>query len=302
MANSIAGASKYVGELDKMIAQVSKTGFLADNVFKAKFVGSKTVLLPEITMTGMGNYSRTAGYPKGDTSLSFKDYTLKQERGRQLFLDAQDEDESGVADLAGKLASEYIRTQVVPEVDAYNISTMFAAANTASHVKEYAEASAVKDLLAAINSAESAMGYDGSTSLVAFVDPVMYGLLQTSAELERHIVISDFKQGEVNMKVKTLNGCAIIPVSPERMKSAYTFNAGASATAGGFTAASSAKDVRAIVLPKDSASFVKKVDKFDILDPSQVEDFDAYKINFRMYYDLIVKNSRKNTIYAIATA
>lgn len=302
MSNSIAGASKYVGELDKMIAQVSKTGFLADNVFKAKFVGSKTVFLPEITMTGMGNYSRTGGYPKGDTTLTFKDYTLKQERGRQLFLDAQDEDESGVADLAGKLANEYVRTQVVPEVDAYNISTMFAAANTVSHVKEYAEASAVKDFLAAINSAESAMGYDGSTSLVAFVDPVMYGLLQTSAELERHIVISDFKQGEVNMKVKTLNGCAIIPVSPERMKSAYTFNAGASATAGGFTAASGAKDVRAIVLPKDSASFVKKVDKFDILDPSQVEDFDAYKINFRMYYDLLIKNSRKNTIYAIATA
>lgn len=302
MANSIAGASKYVGELDKMIAQVSKTGFLADNVFKAKFVGSKTVLLPEITMKGMGNYSRTTGYPRGDTFLSFKDYTLKQERGRQLFLDAQDADESGVADLAGKLASEYIRTQVVPEVDAYNIATMFAVANTAKNVKDYAEASAVKDLLAAINSAESAMGYDGSTSLVAFVDPVMYGLLQTSAELERHIVISDFKQGEVNMKVKTLNGCAIIPVSPERMKSAYTFDAGATTTAGGFTAASGAKDVRAIVLPKDSASFVKKVDKFDILDPSQVEDFDAYKINFRMYYDLIVKNSRKNTIYAIATA
>lgn len=302
MANSIAGASKYVGELDKMIAQVSKTGFLADNVFKAKFVGGKTVLLPELTMTGMGNYSRTAGYPKGDTSLSFKDYILKQERGRQLFLDAQDEDESGVADLAGKLANEYVRTQVVPEVDAYNISTMFAAANTAGHVKEYAEASAVKDLLAAINSAESAMGYDGSTSLVAFVDPVMHGLLQTSAELERHIVISDFKQGEVNMKVKTLNGCAIIPVSPERMKSAYTFDAGTSATKGGFDAASGAKDVRAIVLPKDSASFVKKVDKFDILDPSQVEDFDAYKINFRMYYDLLIKNSRKKTIYAIATA
>lgn len=302
MANSIASASKYVGELDKMIAQVSKTGFLADNVFKAKFVGNKTVMIPDITMVGMGTYSRTGGYPKGDTSLVFKEYTLGQERGRQLFLDAQDSDESGVADLAGKLAGEYIRVHAVPECDAYNISKMFGVANAKTHVTSYAEETAVKDLLTAINAVEAAMGYDGATSMIAFVDPVMWSVLQTSPELERHITVSDFKQGEINMKVKHLNGCAIIPVSADRMKSAYTFNAGSSSSAGGFTPASGAKDIRALVLPKDSASFVKKVDKFDILDPSRVEDYDAYKINFRMYYDLFVKKSRENTIYAIATA
>lgn len=304
MANSIAGAVKYTGELDKMISQVSKTGFLADNVFKANFVGAKTVQIPDITMVGMGNYSRTGGYPKGDTSLAFKDYTLSMERGRQLFLDAQDSDESGVADLAGKLAGEYIRTHVVPECDAYNLSKIYGVANTTDpkHVTTYVEETAVGDLLKSINNAEAAMGYDGATSLVAFVDPVMYAQIMTSAELQRSIVISDFKQGDVNVKVKTLNGCAIIPVSADRMKSTYTFNAGASATAGGFTPASGAKDVRALVLPKDSALFVKKVDKFDIINPKDVEDFDAYKINFRVYYDLFVKNSRKNTIFAIATA
>ena len=39
MANVISYAGKYSGELDKMIVQESKTGFLADNVFKAKFSG-----------------------------------------------------------------------------------------------------------------------------------------------------------------------------------------------------------------------------------------------------------------------
>ena len=302
MANSIAGASKYVGELDKMIVQVSQSGFLADKGFKAKFVGAKTVQLPKVTMIGMGNYSRTGGYPKGDTTLAYQDYTLSMERGRQLFLDAQDADESGVADLAGKLAGEYIRTHAVPECDAYNISKLYGVANTKTHVTAFAEASAVKDLMAAINNAEAAMGYDGATSLVALVDPVMYALLQTSSELQRYITISDFKQGEVNVKVKMLNGCAIIPVSADRMKSEFTFDAGSTSSKGGFTPASGAKDVRALVLPKDSASFVKKVDKFDIINPSDVEDYDAYKINFRMYYDLIVKESRKGTIFAIATA
>lgn len=296
MANVISYASKYSGELDKMIVQAAKTGFLADNVFKAKFVGSKTVYLPEMTLTGMGNYSRTDGYPKGNTTLVHTPYNLTQERAVQLFMDAQDADESGVPDLVGKMVGEFTRTQAVPEVDAYNLSALYKVAEDKGNTKTYAEATAVADFLGTINAAEAAMEYDGSTSLVAMVDPVLYGILQTSPELQRHIIVSDFKQGEINMKVKNLNGCAIIPVSSSRMKTAFDFGES------GFAPANGAKDVRAVVLPKDSASFVKKVDKVDVLNPSEVEDYDAYKINFRMYYDLIVKNSRKGTIFAIVTA
>lgn len=301
MANNFENgyASKYTGELDKMIVQASKTGFLADNALKAKFVGSKTVYLSELTLNGLGTYSRTGGYPKGDTTLVHTPYTLGQERGKQLFMDAQDADESGVPDLVGKLVGEFTRTQVVPEIDAYNISALYQVAASTENGKKanittYAEATAVADFLAAINDAEAAMEYDGSTSLVALVDPVLYNILQTSPELQRHIAVNDFKQGEINLKVKNLNGCNIIPVAASRMKSEFDF------TDEGFTAADGAKNVRAVILPKDSASFVKKVDKVDVLSPEKVEDYDAYKINFRMYYDLIVKNSRKNTIFAIA--
>ncbi len=301
MSNQIGYASKYTGELDKMIVQASKTGFLTDNVFKAKFVGSRTVLIPELNMDGLGNYNRAyndgnGGYSKGDTNLTYKSYELEHERSKQLFLDAQDADESGVPDLVGKMVGEFTRTKVIPEMDAHNISAMFGVASDANHVTDFVEADAVAQLLAAINNAEAAMGYDGSTSLVAMVDPVLYNILQTSTELQRHIVISDFKQGEINVKVKNLNGCAIIPVEAARMKSNYTFNDN------GFAPDGNAKDVRAIVLPKDSASFIKKVDKVNVIHPDKVEDYDAYKINFRTYYDLIVKESRKGTIFAIATA
>lgn len=294
MANAINYASKYTGELDKMIVQSAKTGFLADNAFKAKFSGSKTVYLPEVTMSGLGNYSRADGYPKGDTTLVHTPYTLSQERATQLFLDAQDADESGVPDLVGKLVGEFTRTQVVPEMDAYNLSALYKVAEGKSNITAYSADTAVKSLLELINGAEAAMEYDGATSLVAMVDPTLYNLLMTSTELQRFITASDFKQGEINLKVKNLNGCSIIPVAAARMKSAYTFSEK------GFAAADSAKDVRAIVLPKDSASFVKKVDKVNVLSPEQVEDYDAYKINYRLYYDLIVKNSRKGTIFAMS--
>lgn len=299
MANTISYASKYAPELDKMIVQTAKTGFFTDNAFKAKFIGAKTVKIPRLTMVGLGNYSRTDGYAKGDVTLTHDTYQLSQERSRQLFIDAQDADESGVPDLAGKMVGEYTRVHVVPEIDAYNLSKIRGVANTNSHVTKYAAATAVGDLLTAINNADAASGYDASTSLVAFVDPAMYALLMTSAELQRQIVISDFKQGDVNMKVKSLNGCAVIPVDAARMKTSYTFDTGATATAGGFAAASGAKQVHAIVLPRDAAQLVKKVDKVDMHGLGDDIDRDGYTINYRLYYDLFVKESRKNTIFAI---
>ena len=300
MAQTINTAKKYAGELDKMIVQSSKTGFFADSAFKAKFIGAKEVLIPELTLVGLGNYDRVEGFAKGDATLTHATYTLTQERSRQLYLDAQDADESGVADLAGQMVGEFTRTQVVPEIDAYALSKLYGVANEKSNVIEYTKASGVANLLEAIASCDAAMEFDGSAGTVAFVDPEMYAVLMNSAELQRSITISDFKQGEIDTKVKSINGCAIIPVGASRMWSAYTFDAGSTTSAGGFTKTGTAKQVRGIVLPKDAASLVKKVDKIDLHAPGADVNRDGYIINFRLYYDLFVKNSRKGTIFAIA--
>lgn len=297
MANNIGYAQKYSPELDKMIVQGAKTGFFADNVFKAKFVGAKTVQIPEITLSGLGDYSKETGYSKGDVNLAYKEYSLFKSRSKQMTIDAQEADESGVPDLVGKLVGEYTRTIVNPEIDAYVLSKLAGIAASveggkAKNAKDYTEGTAIADLLATINNVEASNGYNND-ELVAFVDPVMYGLLMTSQELQRSITISDFKQGEVDMKVKKLNGCAIIPVSAERMHTTFTFSEN------GFAPASGSKAIKAVVLPKSAASLVKKVDKVNVLSPNEVEDFDAYKVNFRLYYDCFVTSSRLNTVHAI---
>ena len=55
MTNTIQHANKYANELDKMIVQESKTGFLADGKFKAQFTGAKTVNIKmgDITISGV---------------------------------------------------------------------------------------------------------------------------------------------------------------------------------------------------------------------------------------------------------
>lgn len=293
MANIFEHASKYANELDKMIVQESKTGFLADSKFKARFTGARTVNMPQLDFDGLGDYDRETGYSKGGTNFNYTAYTLEQERSKQLVIDAQDADESGMSSLAGKVVGEYTRTKVNPEIDAYVMSKLYSVANEKGNVTLYDSEKAATVMLDAINNAEAASGYTNE-QMVAFVDPVMYAALMTSSELQHSITISDFEQGNVSLKVKNLNGCAIIPVSSERMRTDYNF------TDAGFEVAEGAGFIKAIIMPKGAASVVKKVDKVDIFTPDIVQDMDAYKINFRLYYDCFVTENKKGLIFAIS--
>ncbi len=299
MANNILYASRYSTEIDKIISQKSKTGMFADGAFKSKFVGANTVIMPDIEFVGLGDYSRENGYPVGDTAVKQTSYTLTKDRGRQLPIDAQDADESGVADLVGKVAGEFTRTQVIPEMDAYNISSLYKVATKNGNVTEFKEETAIKDLIAAINAVDEKSGYSDE-QLIAFVDPTLYALLMNSPELTRMIVTSDFKQGDANFKVNTLNGCAIIPVSANRMMSDYEFNSGSSANEGGFAPTEDATNIRAVVLPKGSATLVKKVENLRVFTPDENILADSYVVDFRLYYDLFVKKNKEQTIFAIA--
>ena len=300
--NSLASASKYTDALDKMVVQEAQTGFFADNVFASRFVGAKTVIMPDIDFIGLADYDRDAGFSKSGVTVAQTSYQLTKDRARQIQIDREDMDETGVANLAGQVLGEYVRTKVVPEVDAYTLSKLAGIANTKSHKAAYTTGKEYALLSTAINNVQSRVGY--SEELVAFVDPVMYAALMNSTELSRHITISDFKKGGVDTRVKSLNGVALLPVDAARMRDAYTFTAGTAATSsaaatGGFTPASSAGYIRALVIPKKGASLVKKTVTMRTFTPEQNKDADAYVFDYRIYYDVFVKKSGLDNIESI---
>lgn len=303
--NTIATASKYTDVLDKMVVQKSETGFFTDNVFGAKFVGAKTVVMPDVSFIGLADYDRDNGFSKAGITVAQTSFELTKDRGRKLQIDREDMDETGVANLAGQILGEYVRTMVVPEMDAYVLSKLAGIASTRSHKTVYAQDTGFAQLNTAINNVYSRAGYD--TELIAFVDSTMYSLLMNTNEIARQLVIGDFKKGEINTRVRYLNDVAIIPVSDERMRDSYTFEAGTaassgSAATGGFKPASSAGYVRALVVPKKGAHLVKKTEQMRIFTPEQNIDADAYTFNYRIHYDVFVKKSGLDMIESIVTA
>ena len=72
----------------------------------------------------------------------------------------------------------------------------------------------------------------------------VYDKLMLSGEISYAVESTQFKQGELEFTVKSINGVPVIPVPSARMKSEYDFKTD---SAGGFAAKSSAKDINWII-------------------------------------------------------
>ncbi len=295
--NSIASAEMYSGELDRVFEAKSATAFFADNALRTRFVGAKTVIIPDVEFEGLTDYDRAGGFRSGAVTVSNTPYTMTMDRARSLQVDREDMDEAGIASLAGKILGEYVRTKVIPECDAYVLSKLGGIAKAKGNLIAGDMAFPYETFVSLVNEVQSVAGYD--EELVCFIDSAAYAALMASDEITRQITVSDFKQGDVNLQVKSINGVALIPVVGERMKTAYTFSDSA---AGGFKPAEGAGEIFMLVLPKSAAHLVKKTEKMRIFTPEQNTSADAYKFDYRIYYDVFVKASAADSLWAWISA
>ncbi len=294
--NSLQFRTSMSEELDRAIVQGATVGFFEDNILRAKFVGAKTVLIPEVDMSGLGDYDRDNGFVQGAITITSDPFTLTQDRARTFQLDREDEDETGIANLAGQVLGEFVRTKVVPEVDAYCLSKVGGYAATEGQTVEGDPATEAYAMFAkALGEIRDEIGYD--EELVCFADGEFLRALQASPEVDRQISMTELSKGEVTTQVRTLDDVKLLPVPASRMKTAYTFRSGANGVDdGGFAPAASAKSMGFILMPKRCCSLVKKSETLRTFSPEQNLKADAWKFDYRLYYDVFMKNSMKHAI------
>ena len=120
MANSIELAQRFMPIVDDIFKYASVTNGM-DAAIRPDFSGVKTVQVLQVSATGLGDYSRVTGYPKGDVTAEWVDFTLTEERGKELSVDRMDDEETlGLA--FGAVMGNFMREHVVPEVDAFRFA------------------------------------------------------------------------------------------------------------------------------------------------------------------------------------
>ena len=296
--NSLKFRENMTTELEKELVQGATVSFFEDGAMRAKFVGAKQVSIPEMSLSALADYDRDNGFTRGAVDITRKVHTLARDRARSFQIDREDMDEVGVAGLAGEVLGEFVRTKVVPEVDAYALSQIGGCAVTESQtVTGNMATEAYKIFTTALGEIQDAIGYD--EEIVCFADRAFMSALNASPEVSRTIAVSDFKKGEVNLKVKTLDDVAILPVPSSRMYSAYEWKSGETPEdQGGFAPLPSASQFGFIMLPKKAAMLVKKSETLRTFAPDQNIKADAWKFDYRLYFDVFVKNNMKKAIRA----
>ena len=124
MANTIALAKNYTSILDEVYQNASVTADLtADNTMVRAGANANEIVYPQISVTGLGDYSRNSGYTNGSVNLEWKTATFNYDRGTKISVDVMDNEES--RDIAFTMAgSELMRTKVAPEADAFTFATL----------------------------------------------------------------------------------------------------------------------------------------------------------------------------------
>lgn len=268
MANSITLFKKYVPLLDEVYKNAALTGVLdGDAELAHQGVNANELVIPKISMDGLANYSRDSGYVAGDVTMTNETVKCNFDRGRMFSVDALDNEET--AGLAyGRLASEFIRTKVAPELDAFRISTYAGLSGIGSATGSLTTgAGVVEALRAAVNKMDESEVCAEQRYL--FITPALIAMVDDMDTTKSRRVLDLFTD--------------IIRVPQTRMYTKIVQNDGSSSgqTEGGYAKASNAANINFLIVHKPAVIQYQKHVEPKVIRPSQNPNADAWKFGYR---------------------
>lgn len=270
MANAIEKFKKcVVGLLDEVYKMAAKTSVLDGAAELAKEgANADELIIPKIEMDGLGDYDRNSGYTAGDVTFTNETVKCNYDRGRMFTVDNVDNmDTAGEA--FGRLAGEFIRTKVTPEIDAFRIAT-YAATEGAdiTGAAEYTTGEAVIKAIAKV--------YDDMSNAEV-------------PETDRHLFITTTLRGLVRdmdtTKSKELMAkfASVQEMPQSRFYTAIEMLDGKSdgQTVGGYKKAEGGFDLNFLIVHKGAVIQFPKHIAPKVVTPEQNQDADAYKFGYR---------------------
>lgn len=271
MANSITKFKAYIDKLDTVYQQASATSILdadADTVRMGAKAGE--FLIPKMSMDGLADYSRSSGYVKGDVTITYETKSCNYDRGRKFSVDAMDNEETaGIA--FGKLASEFIRTKVVPEMDAFRFAKYASATGvlSAAEATPTAGTAVLTALQTAVNAQDEAeVNVDGK---ILFITPTLLTLAKNVDTTKSKAILDRFEK--------------IITVPQTRFYTAIDMKDGTSSneTAGGYAGATGGYKINFMIINRDAVIQFGKHTVNKVVSPEENQTNDGYMFFYRAY-------------------
>lgn len=278
MANTITRFKNYVPMLDEAYKLASLTSVL-DGPAEMMRAGANVdeIVVPIMSTQGLANYNRGTGYSAGDVTLTNETFKCEYQRGRLFTVDALDNAETaGVA--FGRLAGEFIRTQVAPEIDAYRFAQYALKTGIGSATADLATGA---DAIAALRVGTAAMdnGEVPLTERYLFITPALYGMIEDLDTTKSRAVLARFQQ--------------VIQVPQSRFYSNVTLS-----TNGYTKTSSTGKNLNFMIIHKPAVIQYNKHVAPKVITPEQNQTADAWKFGYRVCGIADVYGQKVAGIYA----
>lgn len=282
MANTIALRKAYSTMLDEVYKLASLTAVLdGPNELVREGANANEILIPKMTMNGLANYNKQTGYVAGDVTLEYETKKCTYDRGRMFTVDAMDNIESaGVA--FGRLSGEFLRTQVVPELDAWRLASYagYATGKVAAVIADgKAGIAAIRTGKTAIKNAEAR-----TETCYLFISTALKGMIDDLDTTASKKAMEDW--------------AGVIEVPTGRFFDKVTLTASG---AGGFTTAGG-KAIDFLIVDKDAVIQNQKHTVSKIITPEANQDADAWKFGYRTVGIAEAKDNKKVAIYVHTAA
>lgn len=277
MANVIALRKFYSDALDEVYKLASLTSVLdGDNALVRMGANANEILIPKMSMDGLADYGRNTGYAKGSVTFEYETKKIAYDRGRKFAVDALDEAEA--TPVFSALSAEFVRTQVVPELDAYRLAAYATAAKNAAAGALADGKAATKAIMTAksrIRDAEANL-----STVYLFIAPSL------------HDMIDDL---DTTASRAALDGWAgIIDVPSSRFFKTVTLADGAAGGKGGFSGETA---LNFLCVDKQAVVQFQKHVVNKIFTPDQNQDADAWVFGYRTAGIAETKDNKLDGIY-----
>lgn len=322
--NNIELITKYSTKaFDLVYKQESVVSVLDADSAMVEFTGAKTVRIGKMQLGGLHNYYRNNnafglgdtrvngadsaptgtdfagagdfGYVKSNARLTWEEFTLRQDRAAAFEVEYFDNEESGDK-LVGLAVKETTRMVVVPEVDAYCLSTIAGYALDDGIVSGYAESNVDKPI-AALNKAfvYFANNEVPAEDQVIFVSPDFLNALRNTTEVTKFLGQPDYDKGkDISFEITKYQGRDLITVSPQRLRTGIVMGAE------GYAWGSDSKKINFLAVAKSAVSHIVKYNAVKVIDGElnlAARGFDGYTIFARVYHDVFVPDNKRYAIY-----
>lgn len=285
MPNTIVLAKNYTDLLDEVYRSASVTADLtSDNTIIRAGVNANEIVYPQISVTGLGDYDRNAGYTQGAVDVLWKTTAFNYDRGTKLSVDAMDNQETfDIA--AGAAGAALQRERVAPEADAFVFATL--AGKTGISVAAAATLVGGEEFLTALLSAKNKMDEDDvpEEGRILYATPTLINSLMALDTTKSKEVFNSFSTAKKVPQTRFYTSIDLLDGKSEGEE------------LGHFQKSTSGKEINFMIIHKPAIIKWDKHIASDAISPANNPNSDAYIIKYRKYGIVDVYQNKLAGIY-----